>query len=54
MLEELIAAPDEATRASAKRTKQRIRTVFADGQKYQATLATLRAKLTQENDNADK
>jgi hypothetical protein len=46
-LEELIAAPDEATRASAERTKERIRTVFADGRKYQAALSTLRSKLSQ-------
>lgn len=49
-LEELIAEPDEATRASAERTKERIRTVFAAGQKYQATLRML----SQEKNNADK
>ncbi len=47
-LEELIAEPDEQTKASAERTKERIRTTFAAGQKYQATLAVLRAKLAQE------
>ncbi len=47
-LEELIAEPDEQTRESAERTKERIRTLFSAGRKYQATLATLRAKLAKE------
>ncbi len=38
-VEELIAEPDKQTRASVERTKERIRTIFSAGQKYQAKLA---------------